>query len=168
MQAAKGRPMSAAAVHRPPLPTPHRVDRSAAAVPAPLCTSAAQVSAVVVTPEGDIVSGSLDKTIRVWRGGECVQVRRGNSCSLMDAAAAGREVAACGRRQKHRFSRCSAAAPPACALPTQVLEGHEAAVLCLLCLPNGDLLSGSGDCTIKVWSGGKCTHTIAAHSDSVR
>jgi hypothetical protein len=77
---------------------------------------------VVVTPDGDIVSASLDKTIRVWRGGQCVQV----------------------------------------------LEGHEAAVLCLLQLPNGDLLSGSGDCTIKVWSGGKCTHTIAAHSDSVR
>lgn len=51
---------------------------------------------------------------------------------------------------------------------TQVLEGHEAAVLCLLQLPNGDLLSGSGDCTIRVWSGGKCTHTIPAHSDSVR
>ena len=50
----------------------------------------------------------------------------------------------------------------------QVLEGHEAAVLCLLQLPNGDLLSGSGDCTIRVWSGGKCTHTIPAHSDSVR
>jgi WD40 repeat protein len=81
-----------------------------------------QVSAVVVTPDGDIVSASLDKTIRVWRGGQCVQV----------------------------------------------LEGHEAAVLCLLQLPNGDLLSGSGDSTIKVWSGGKCTHTIAAHTDSVR
>ena len=51
---------------------------------------------------------------------------------------------------------------------SQVLEGHEAAVLCLVQLPNGDLLSGSGDCTIRVWSGGKCTHTIPAHSDSVR
>ena len=81
-----------------------------------------QVTAVLVTPDGDIVSAALDKSIRVWRGGQCVQV----------------------------------------------LEGHEAAVLCLLQLPNGDLLSGSGDCTIKVWSGGKCTHTIAAHSDSVR
>ncbi len=77
---------------------------------------------MLVTPEGDIVSASLDKTIRVWRGGQCAAV----------------------------------------------LEGHEAAVLCLLQLPNGDLLSGSGDCTIRVWSGGKCTHTIPAHSDSVR
>lgn len=51
-----------------------------------------------------------------------------------------------------------------------MLEGHEAAVLCLLLLPSGDLLSGSGDCTIKVWSleTGKCTATIAAHADSVR
>ena len=77
---------------------------------------------MVVTPQGDIYSASLDKTIRHWRGGQCVEV----------------------------------------------LEGHEAAVLCLLLLPNGDLISGSGDCTIKVWSGGLCTHTIPAHSDSVR
>ena len=83
---------------------------------------------MVVTPSGDIVSASLDRTIRVWRGGACVGV----------------------------------------------LQGHEAAVLCLLLLPNGDLLSGGGDCAIKVWSlggdgGGKCTHTIAAaHGDSVR
>lgn len=77
---------------------------------------------MLVTPEGDIVSASLDKTIRVWRDGQC----------------------------------------------TAVLQGHEAAVLCLLQLPNGDLLSGSGDCTIRVWSGGKCTHTIPAHADSVR
>lgn len=71
----------------------------------------------------------------------------------------------------------AAAASPSLAAPfpplrlsplLQVLEGHEAAVLCLLQLPNGDLLSGSGDCTIRVWSGGKCTHTIPAHSDSVR
>lgn len=43
-------------------------------------------------------------------------------------------------------------------------------MLCLLLLPSGDLLSGSGDCTIKVWSleTGKCTATIAAHADSVR
>lgn len=43
-------------------------------------------------------------------------------------------------------------------------------MLCLLLLPSGDLLSGSGDCTIKVWSlaTGKCTATIQAHSDSVR
>lgn len=81
-----------------------------------------QVTAVLVTPEGDIVSASLDKSIRVWRAGQCAAV----------------------------------------------LQGHEAAVLCLLRLPNGDLLSGSGDCTIRVWSDGKCTHTIPAHSDSVR
>ena len=82
-----------------------------------------QVTAVLVDQRsGDIISGSLDKTIRVWRGGSCVLV----------------------------------------------LEGHEAAVLCLLQLPNGDIVSGSGDCTIRVWAEGKCKATIPAHSDSVR
>lgn len=49
-----------------------------------------------------------------------------------------------------------------------VMEGHEAAVLCLLLLPNGDLVSGGGDCTMRVWSGGKLRHTIQAHADTVR
>lgn len=55
-----------------------------------------------------------------------------------------------------------------------VLQGHhEGAVLSLLLLPNGDLLSGGGDQTIRVWKGllsseVTCAATIQAHSDSVR
>lgn len=35
-------------------------------------------------------------------------------------------------------------------------------------LPNGDVVSGSGDCTIRVWRDGACAATIRAHGDSVR
>jgi phospholipase A-2-activating protein len=42
-----------------------------------------QVSAVLVTPEGDIVSASLDKTIRIWRGGECAAVLEGHEAAVL-------------------------------------------------------------------------------------
>ena len=38
-----------------------------------------QVSAVAVAPDGLIASASLDKTIRLWRDGKCVQVRQASS-----------------------------------------------------------------------------------------
>ena len=42
-------------------------------------------------------------------------------------------------------------------------------MLCVLVLPNGDIVSGSGDTTIRVWSGtGACMHTIRGHTDTVR
>jgi phospholipase A-2-activating protein len=50
----------------------------------------------------------------------------------------------------------------------EVLEGHGGAVLAVLVLPSGDILSGSGDKTVKLWSHGKCVRTFAGHGDSVR
>lgn len=44
---------------------------------------AAQVTAVLVTPEGDIVSASLDKTIRIWRGGQCTAVLQGHEAAVL-------------------------------------------------------------------------------------
>ncbi|PNH02104.1 Ubiquitin homeostasis protein lub1 [Tetrabaena socialis] len=50
------------------------------------------------------------------------------------------------------------------------LSGHEGPVLCLLVLPGGEMLSGSGDTSVKMWApgGGPCIHTIKAHTDTVR
>lgn len=48
------------------------------------------------------------------------------------------------------------------------LEGHEGPVLSLAVTPDGDILSGSGDTTIRRWSGGKCVQTYKGHTDTVR
>lgn len=48
------------------------------------------------------------------------------------------------------------------------LEGHEGPVLALAIAPTGDIISGSGDSTIKVWSENKCIATLRGHSDTVR
>lgn len=131
-----------------------------------------QVTAVVVTPSGDIYSASLDKTIRRWRNGECVQVLEVRCHAgihgswvlpvipMLPLSGLANKLARSALRQiarNHGMQRAHSA-----------MQGHDAAVLCLLLLPNGDLASGSGDCTVKIWSGDKCIHTILAHSDSVR
>jgi phospholipase A-2-activating protein len=41
-------------------------------------------------------------------------------------------------------------------------------VLCLAVLEGGDLISGSGDTTIKRWQGTKCVATYKGHTDTVR
>lgn len=50
------------------------------------------------------------------------------------------------------------------------LSGHLGPVLCLLVLPGGEILSGSGDTSVKMWApgAGPCIHTIKAHTDTVR
>ena len=50
-----------------------------------------------------------------------------------------------------------------------VLYGHAGPVLAVAALaPSGDVLSGSGDKTIKVWRGGSCIATLTGHTDTVR
>jgi hypothetical protein len=41
-------------------------------------------------------------------------------------------------------------------------------VLCLAVTEGGELLSGSGDKTIKRWRGTQCVATYKGHTDSVR
>lgn len=50
----------------------------------------------------------------------------------------------------------------------EVLEGHEGPVQAVLALPDGSLLSGGSDATIKLWSGKQCRHTFRGHTDTVR
>jgi WD40 repeat protein len=52
----------------------------------------------------------------------------------------------------------------------RTLEGHEGPVLSLAVTPDGDVLSGSGDTTIRRWGGrsGVCTHVYRGHTDTVR
>ncbi len=52
----------------------------------------------------------------------------------------------------------------------RVLEGHQGPVLSLAVLPGGDVLSGSGDTTIRQWAGATqtCVRTYTGHTDTVR
>lgn len=54
----------------------------------------------------------------------------------------------------------------------QELKGHEHAVWAVLGLPNGDIVTGSADSTIKIWRGPiskmTCKRTLSQHKDCVR
>ncbi|KAJ2807985.1 WD repeat protein Lub1 [Coemansia guatemalensis] len=52
--------------------------------------------------------------------------------------------------------------------PTAVLEGHTDNVCALAASADGRVLvSGSWDCTARVWTDGKCTHTLSGHAAAV-
>ena len=50
------------------------------------------------------------------------------------------------------------------------LEGHIDEVNCISVLPDGRIISGSYDKTLKIWnpSTGNCDHTFIGHTDAVR
>jgi WD40 repeat protein len=102
-----------------------------------------------VLPEGRLVSGSRDNTLKIWR-------------ELPDDDAKG-------------------GGPQAAWECVHTLGGHSFVVYCVLVLPDGRLVSGSRDNSLKIWrertddeakGGGpqaewECVHTLWGHSDSV-
>merc|ERR1711933_18000 len=42
-----------------------------------------QVTGVIVTKDGDVVSASLDKTMRLWRNGQCISVLKGHTGPIL-------------------------------------------------------------------------------------
>ena len=47
------------------------------------------------------------------------------------------------------------------------LAGHTEAVQCVAVVPDGRVVTGSDDRTVKVWRDGTCERTIQAHGDEV-
>eukprot|EP00240_Pyramimonas_obovata_P003772 CAMPEP_0118940546 /NCGR_PEP_ID=MMETSP1169-20130426/31720_1 /TAXON_ID=36882 /ORGANISM="Pyramimonas obovata, Strain CCMP722" /LENGTH=361 /DNA_ID=CAMNT_0006885067 /DNA_START=143 /DNA_END=1225 /DNA_ORIENTATION=+ len=104
-----------------------------------------------VDPRGNqIVSGSEDWTARVWDidSGQCVQTLEGHNNAVMACAGWGdREVVATGGAD--RLVRMW---DPSSWGSVATLQGHEEAVTCVALDPRGSwLVSGSRDCTLRVW-----------------
>ncbi|KAL3312264.1 hypothetical protein Ciccas_009142 [Cichlidogyrus casuarinus] len=52
-------------------------------------------------------------------------------------------------------------------LPVSVLKGHQDSISCLSTSPNGLIISGSWDCTVKVWRNSNAIASFTAHQSAV-
>ena len=93
------------------------------------------------------MSGWGDDTLRVWNAltGSCLQTLHGHTNSA--------------RRRRPAAPRVDRSSTP-----------RRAQVSCVAVLPNGRVVSGSIDCTLKVWrrSTGECRRTLTGHTDWAR
>ena len=127
------------------------------------------VSALAAAPDGTLISGSRDASVAVWDipSASMTQHLTGHQYQVaaVGVTASGAIVSASLDKtiKVWRYGECSA-----------TLQGHEAAVLSLAVLPDPStqepIVTGSGDCTIRMWSvtEGTCTGVVKAHSDTVR
>ncbi|KAI3428691.1 hypothetical protein D9Q98_007514 [Chlorella vulgaris] len=117
-----------------------------------------QVTAVLVTSDGDIVSASLDKTIRVWRGGECVHVLRGHEAAVLCLLQLpnGDLLSGSGDCTMRVWSGYTC---------THTIAAHKDSVRGLALLPGVGVVSASHDETLKVWSlEGQCQGELRGHT----
>ena len=130
------------------------------------------VSCLQVLPDGRIVSGSDDRTIRIWsRGADGEwqnEVLRGHAgwIRCLQVLPDGRIVS--GNRDG---TLCIWSRGVDGAWQSEVLRGHSGSVNCLQVLPDGRIVSGGNDGTIRVWSrgvdGAWQSEVLEGHSDSV-
>ena len=121
-------------------------------------------SGLVCLPNGNLVSGSKDKTLKVWdlNSGECLQTLTGHSRNVKCLVLLYNGHVASGSYDKTikiwniEKGQC-----------IKTLQGHSGLVLILEVLVNDDLLSCSSDKTIKVWylkKEGRCIKTLVETS----
>uniref|UniRef100_A0A1B0ESQ1 Phospholipase a2-activating protein n=1 Tax=Lutzomyia longipalpis TaxID=7200 RepID=A0A1B0ESQ1_LUTLO len=114
-----------------------------------------------------IVSGSWDKTGRIWRISDANEVSsvvlRGH-----DAAVWAVESVSCGQRYVTGSADKNIFVWNAAGVKIFVLKGHTDCVRGLIGLGNGGLLSCGNDAVIKVWNDeGECVNDLFGHSNYI-
>ena len=128
------------------------------------------VSSLAVTPDGSLLlSGSGDKTIRLWRlpGAECAGVVQEHDSALTSLAITPDGSLLASGSDDDTILLWSLPGGESVA----TLQRHKHGVNCLAITPNGSLLAaGSHGGTIRLWSlpSGKCVATLRGHEYGVR
>ena len=134
---------------------------------------------ITVCPNGDVVSASWDYSLRVWRVGKtpnvsyvCHQVLANAHSALVlcvttvpgtdDLISGGGN----GDRTVKLWRRVNPSADYNC---VRTFSGHTGSVWSVAVMENQNIVSGSADKTIKIWSQstGECLHTLSGHTGVV-
>ena len=120
------------------------------------------VNAMVALPDGLMVSGCCDGTIRIWDpdSGSCTSVLEGHGRGVNNLVVLGD-----GRLASGSADKTIRIWDPESGSCTAVLEGHENEVNALVVLGDGRLASSSADKTIRIWdtASGSCTAVFKGH-----
>ncbi len=156
-----------------------------------LCSEAGvPVRALLLLPDGLLVSASADAALRLWRlaDGVCLRAMTGHTdvvrgiasvCPpgepVPGCAAAGLVIVSASEDATLRLWPLSDAAAGASAVlggGDASDAGHAAGVTCVAALAGGCLASGSRDATVRVWAlsgplAGACSRVLRGHVDHV-
>ncbi|KAG0214739.1 hypothetical protein BGX31_001040, partial [Mortierella sp. GBA43] len=127
-----------------------------------------RVNSVAFLTRGTLVSGSSDKTVRVWdiETGICLKVLSGHTNGVSGVAFSRQrdQVVSCSYDRSIRFWDLSSGT---C---RHTLSGHTDTVWSVMFSPNDrQLASGSGDNTVRLWDveTGMAQSTLSGHDDTV-
>jgi WD40 repeat protein len=139
------------------------------------------VSALTVLPDGTLVSGSDDKTIKLWntKTGQCLKTLEGHSKKISALT-----VLPNGILASASYDKTIKLWDPKTGEFIKTLKGggswdldlfgHGDEIRALIVLPNGILASGSNDESIKLWDpelcdseAGQCIKTLRGHTSFV-
>uniref|UniRef100_A0A6M2EAG1 Phospholipase A-2-activating protein n=1 Tax=Populus davidiana TaxID=266767 RepID=A0A6M2EAG1_9ROSI len=112
------------------------------------------IQAVIKLPSGELVTGSTDTTLKLWKGKTCLHTFAGHSDTVR------------GLAEMHGLGILSASHDGSIrlwALTGEVLMemvGHASIVYSVDSHVSGLIVSGSEDCSAKIWKDGACVQSI--------
>ena len=122
------------------------------------------INCIEVLENGQLVSGSADRSLKVWNpsDGVCLKTIVFTESLFSLKALSGNRVA-CGSEMQIQIWNMN---DETC---IRTLEGHTGPILCQIVLPDETLASSSVDKTIKLWnlSNGMCVKTLCGHTEMV-
>ncbi|KAH8498353.1 hypothetical protein H0E87_017317 [Populus deltoides] len=112
------------------------------------------IQAIIKLPSGELVTGSTDTTLKLWKGTTCLHTFAGHSDTVR------------GLAEMHGLGILSASHDGSIrlwALTGEVLMemvGHASIVYSVDSHVSGLIVSGSEDCSAKIWKDGACVQSI--------